>query len=211
MLSRLVTAYPKMKSMSDEDFESWIVATATASDTPFVSKLDMQNDTTLDLVVSERKLPAVAANLDKLVRINDALAARCRCDSRTNIGVAETGFPAYFLHLDPVAHGSTVLIAISEPDAPASREIPQPFLSLREAGSAELAAGALAESKSRLPAVDLAWRAPANTETSRRQDPQRKRFRVSHGRSRVRYVDVKGPTGPRPTQAHARGAAGVGP
>ena len=80
MLSQLVTAYPKMSSMSDEDFESWVVATASASDTPFVSKLDMQNDTTLDLVVSERKLPAVAANLDKLVRINDALAARCRCD-----------------------------------------------------------------------------------------------------------------------------------
>ena len=42
VLSQLVNAYPKMKSMSDEDFESWIVATAIASDTPFVSKLDMR-------------------------------------------------------------------------------------------------------------------------------------------------------------------------
>ncbi len=226
MVSLLAAAYPRMKSMSDEDFESWIVATATASDTPFVSKLDMQNDTTLDLLVSERNLPAVAANLYKFVRINDALAARCRCDSRTNIDVAETGFPAYLLRLDPAARGSTVLIAISEPEAPASREISQSFLSLKEAVQRSGQRKAFAESKSRLPAVDSASEAPANTEPSRRLDLQGKRFRLSHGRLRVRYIhrsecrawqcvglssaDVKGPMGPRLTQAHAHAAPSVG-
>jgi len=188
MLSQLVTAYPKMKSMSYKDFESWIVATATASDTPFVSKLEMHNDATLDLLVSERTLPAVAANLDKLVRINDAFAARCRCDSRTNIGVAETGFPAHLLRFDPAARGSTVLIAISKPEAPASRLIAQSFLSLREAVQRSRQRKAFAESKSRLPAVDSASGARANTEPSRRPDLQGRRFRLSQGRLRVRYI-----------------------
>jgi hypothetical protein len=108
-----------MKSMSGED-------------TSFVSKLEIHDEATLDLLVSERNLPGVAVNLKKLVRINDALAARRRCDSRTNIEVAETGFPAYLLRLDPVVHGSTVRMAINVPEASASSDIPQSFLALSD-------------------------------------------------------------------------------
>jgi hypothetical protein len=165
-----------MKSMSGEDFERWIVATATASDTSFVSKLEIHDEATLDLLVSERNLPGVAANLNKLVRINDAPAARCRFDSRTNIDVAETGFPAYLLRLDPVVHGSIVRIAINVPEASESRDIPQSFLALSDAVQRRRQLKALAESKPQLPVVDWAPGAPANTEASRRPGLQGKRF-----------------------------------
>jgi hypothetical protein len=51
--------------------------------------------------VSQDDLPTVATNLYKFVRINDAFAARCGCDARTNIGVGDVGFPAYLFRLDP--------------------------------------------------------------------------------------------------------------
>ena len=38
------------------------------------------------------------------------MAARCGCDARTNVAVAETGFPAYFIRLDPETRMSEVMI-----------------------------------------------------------------------------------------------------
>ncbi len=40
----------------------------------------------------------------------DAMVARCGCDARTNVAVAETGFPAYFIRLDPETKISEVMI-----------------------------------------------------------------------------------------------------
>jgi hypothetical protein len=42
--------------------------------------------------------------------INDGMAGRCGCDARTNVAVAETGFPAYFIRLDPETKMSEVMI-----------------------------------------------------------------------------------------------------
>ena len=46
----------------------------------------------------------------KNASINDAMVARCGCDARTNVAVAETGFPAYFIRLDPETKISEVMI-----------------------------------------------------------------------------------------------------
>ena len=55
----------------------------------------------MNLSVDDANLPVAALSLDRLATINDAMAARCGCDARTNVAVAETGFPAYFIRLDP--------------------------------------------------------------------------------------------------------------
>jgi hypothetical protein len=57
----------------------------------------------------------VATNLYKFVRINDVFAARCACDARTNLGVADLGFPAYLFRLDPEERTSKILIAMGQP------------------------------------------------------------------------------------------------
>ena len=67
-------------------------------------------DSTLNLSVDEANLPVAALSLDRLATINDAMVARCGCDARTNVAVSETGFPAYFIRLDPETRMSEVMI-----------------------------------------------------------------------------------------------------
>jgi len=67
-------------------------------------------DTTLNLSVDDANLELAALSLDRFATINDAMAARCGCDARTNVAVAETGFPAYFIRLDPETRMSEVMI-----------------------------------------------------------------------------------------------------
>jgi hypothetical protein len=67
-------------------------------------------DSTLSLAISDANLPVAALSLDRLATINDAMAARCGCDARTNVAVAETGFPVYFIRLDPETKMSEVMI-----------------------------------------------------------------------------------------------------
>ena len=66
--------------------------------------------TTLKLSVDDANLELAALSLDRLATINDAMAARCGCDARTDVAVAETGFPAYFIRLDPETRMSEVMI-----------------------------------------------------------------------------------------------------
>ena len=64
----------------------------------------------MSLAISDANLPVAALSLDRLATINDAMAARCGCDARTNVAVAETGFPVYFIRLDPETKMSEVMI-----------------------------------------------------------------------------------------------------
>jgi hypothetical protein len=100
--------------MSEPDFTHWVIAASTVSNKSVVSSLRIKEDT-LDLLVSQDDLPTVATNLCRFVRINDAFAARCGCDARTNIGIADVGFPAYLFRLDPEERTSKILIAIGGP------------------------------------------------------------------------------------------------
>jgi hypothetical protein len=87
----------------------WVVATSTVPGTPLASSVQIA-DSTLSVAITEANLPVAALSLDKLATINDAMVGRCGCDARTNVAVAETGFPAYFIRLDPETKISEVMI-----------------------------------------------------------------------------------------------------
>jgi hypothetical protein len=101
--------HPNVAKMSKTQFTKWVVATSTVSGTALASSVAM-SDSTLDLSVNEANLQVAALSLDRLATINDAMVARCGCDARTNVAVAETGFPAYFIRLDPETKMSEVMI-----------------------------------------------------------------------------------------------------
>jgi hypothetical protein len=101
--------HPIVSKMDKHQFAQWVEKTATVSGTPLASSVEM-SDTTLTLLISEANLRIAALSLDRLAAINDAMVARCGCDARTNVAVAETGFPAYFIRLDPETRMSEVMI-----------------------------------------------------------------------------------------------------
>jgi hypothetical protein len=101
--------HPNVVKMNKSQFTKWVVATSTVSGTALASSVEV-NDSTLNLSVNEANLPTAALSLDRLATINDAMVARCGCDARTNVAVAETGFPAYFIRLDPETKMSEVMI-----------------------------------------------------------------------------------------------------
>jgi hypothetical protein len=101
--------HPNVVKMSKPQFTKWVVATSTVSGTALASSVAV-SDSTLDLSVNEANLSVAALSLDRLATINDAMVARCGCDARTNVAVAETGFPAYFIRLDPETKMSEVMI-----------------------------------------------------------------------------------------------------
>ena len=108
-ISEVRRNHPTVVKMDNSQFEQWVVKTATVSGTAFASKVEVK-DTTLDLSIDDANLKLAALSLDRLATINDAMAARCGCDARTNVAVAETGFPAYFIRLDPETRMSEVMI-----------------------------------------------------------------------------------------------------
>ena len=101
--------HPNVVKMNKSQFDRWVVATSTVSGTVLASNVEV-SDSTLTLSVSDANLPTAALSLDRLATINDAMVARCGCDARTNVAVAETGFPAYFIRLDPETKMSEVMI-----------------------------------------------------------------------------------------------------
>ena len=101
--------HPDVVKMNQSQFDRWVVATSTVSGTALASSVEVK-DSTLTLTVDDANLPRAALSLDRLATINDAMVARCGCDARTNVAVAETGFPVYFIRLDPETKMSEVMI-----------------------------------------------------------------------------------------------------
>ena len=101
--------HPIVSKMDKHQFTQWVEKTATVSGTPLASNVEV-TDSTLTLFITEANLRIAALSLDRLASINDAMVARCGCDARTNVAVAETGFPAYFIRLDPETRMSEVMI-----------------------------------------------------------------------------------------------------
>ncbi len=101
--------HPSVRKMDNTQFTQWVVKTATVSGTALVVSVELK-DSTLKLSIDDANLQLAALSLDKLATINDGMAARCGCDARTNVAVAETGFPAYFIRLDPETRMSEVMI-----------------------------------------------------------------------------------------------------
>ncbi len=101
--------HPEVEEMDKRQFTRWVVKTATVAGTPVAASVEMK-DSTLKVSVDDANLKLAALSLDRLAAINDGMAARCGCDARTNVAVAETGFPAYFIMLDPETRMSEVMI-----------------------------------------------------------------------------------------------------
>ena len=108
-ISELRKNYPKVRGMSDAEFTRWVIKTSTVSGTALASRVEMTKST-LILSIDDANLQLAALSIDKLAAINDAMAARCGCDARTNVAVIETGFPAYVIMLDPETRMSEVMI-----------------------------------------------------------------------------------------------------
>jgi len=98
-IAKLRQKLPAASKMDDAEFTRWIRTTATVGKARLVSRVDLKRGA-LKLWISEAALPVAALNLDRFTAINDAMAARCGCEARTDVGVAETGFPAYLLAFD---------------------------------------------------------------------------------------------------------------
>ena len=98
-----------VQKMDKGQFTQWVVKTTTVSGIAFASGVEVR-DSTVKLSVDDANLQLAALSLDRLATVNDAMAARCGCDARTNVAVAETGFPAYFIRLDPETRMSEVMI-----------------------------------------------------------------------------------------------------
>jgi len=98
-----------VENMDTAQFTRWVVKTATVSGTAVAASVEMKGST-LKVSVDDANLQLAALSLDKLAAINDAMAARCGCDARTSVAVTETGFPAYFIRLDPETRMSEVMI-----------------------------------------------------------------------------------------------------
>ena len=101
--------HPDAHKMDKRQFTEWVEKTATVSGTALASNVDIK-DSTLNLSIGESNLQTAALSLDRFATINDAMVARCGCDARTNVSIAETGFPAYFIRLDPETKMSEVMI-----------------------------------------------------------------------------------------------------
>lgn len=102
-------SHPNVAKMDKPQFILWVQKTVTVSGTPLAERVEV-SDSTLTLSITEANLRVAALSLDRLATINDGMVARCGCDARTNVAVAETGFPAYFIRLDPETKISEVMI-----------------------------------------------------------------------------------------------------
>jgi hypothetical protein len=123
LIAKLADEYPQAKVMSEPDFRHWVIEATAVSNKPIILGFNTKGDT-LDLLVPEQDLVAIASNLYEFVRINDVFAARCGCDARTNVGITESGFPAYLFRLDPEERTSKVLIAMRPSAAGATLPLP---------------------------------------------------------------------------------------
>jgi len=100
---------PAVRKMSKDAFVLWVAQQGSVEGTAMFSSVALRNQE-LDLAIRREEVRLASLKLDRLSAINDATIARCGCDGRTNIGVAETNFPLYLVRLDPETQRSEVLI-----------------------------------------------------------------------------------------------------
>ena len=100
---------PSMRKMSKPEFVLWVAKQGSIEGTPMFSSVALK-DQEIHLAIRRQELHRASLKLDRLSTINDATVARCGCDGRTNVGVAETNFPLYLVRLDPETQRSEVLI-----------------------------------------------------------------------------------------------------
>jgi hypothetical protein len=108
-IGKLSHEYRGLKGMDQEQFRQWIEQLMMVSGTPIASSVAI-GKRTVDLWIDDAQLDRAALNLDRFIRVNDGLVARCRCDGRTQVSIRDSGVPAYLVRLDPESHQSEVII-----------------------------------------------------------------------------------------------------
>ena len=121
-IAQLTKGHPNLRGTDDHQFAAWVRKTAIVNGRSLVERVEIGQHS-LKVWIPEDSVAAVARHLDRITAINDGFVARCGCDARTDVGVSETGFPAYLVKLDPETHMSEVLILprgqLSEASPPA--------------------------------------------------------------------------------------------
>ena len=102
--------YPSMRKMSKDEFLLWVAQTGQRRRDRDVFLGRAQRPGTRPRDSTGRHVQLASLKLDRISAINDATIARCGCDGRTNVGIAETNFPLYLVRLDPETQRSEVLI-----------------------------------------------------------------------------------------------------
>lgn len=98
-----------LKPMHKREFLEWIARQGSNGATRVFSSASLK-DAEIHLKVPSADVQNAALNLDRFATINDAMVARCGCDGRTDVAIAETNFPLYLVRLDPETGHSEVLI-----------------------------------------------------------------------------------------------------
>ena len=101
--------YPSMRKMTKTEFMVWVAQQGSVAGTAMFSSVALK-DKELDLAIRRQAVQTASLKLDRISAINDATIARCGCDGRTNVGIAETNFPLYLVRLDPETQRSEVII-----------------------------------------------------------------------------------------------------
>lgn len=101
--------YPSMRKMTKDEFMIWVAQQGSVAGTAMFSSVALK-DKELDLAIRKQAIQTASLKLDRISAINDATIARCGCDGRTNVGIAETNFPLYLVRLDPETQRSEVII-----------------------------------------------------------------------------------------------------
>jgi hypothetical protein len=108
-LSALREDYPKLRSMNQHAFKSWLGRDTSASGVPMLSGIAIAGHT-LELKVPERNLDQSALSPQKFAQINDAFSVWCQCDGATHVAADATGLPVYLARLNPAVSRSEVLV-----------------------------------------------------------------------------------------------------
>ncbi len=98
-----------LKPMHRHEFLEWIAKQGSNGGARIFSSVSLKDDE-VHLKVPRAEVQNAALNLDRFATINDAMVARCGCDGRTDVAIAETNFPLYLVRLDPETRRSEVLI-----------------------------------------------------------------------------------------------------
>lgn len=96
--------YRKVASLGAAQFQTWIREAV-----PEANRLSAAEDR-VSIWIAQSSLSAAMRHLDRFARVNDALAARCRCVARTDVGVIDTGLPAFLVRFDVEARRSEILL-----------------------------------------------------------------------------------------------------
>jgi hypothetical protein len=108
-LAHLSHHFPHLRHMSDLQFRHWVEKNMTVGGLTMVSNVEI-GKRAVGLWLAGDQINNAALNLDRLARVNDGLAVRCRCNGRTKVALQESGLPAYLVRLDRADRQSEVLI-----------------------------------------------------------------------------------------------------